>query len=361
MLHFLFPFIFGASTVFGQDPDTLLIHILNIENDTLRANQLYAKGFDLVDKNPQLAYTYARNCEKAAKKSRSQTHIAKSNNLLGILFYQQGTFKKALIYFETYLSANKTLNNILGIAHGFNNMGNCYLQLKQFQKAESYYLQAIENYNVLNNKTEVANGLMNLGVLKHEQKQLDASLQNYEKALQTGKELNDYFIKANCLNNLAQVFCDKGDLEKALAYNYDALELRELMDLNVDIVDSHLSIAEIALKQKNTVLAEENLNLAIDICSRIGYNQGKINYYKLFSELQQQKNNYQSAFENYKLYKQLNDSILLTQGGEIKYDFKETIKPIYNRTKSSIKNMWLLSLVSLLLIIIPFVLIRYKR
>ena len=133
------------------------------------------------------------------------------------------------------------------------------------------------------------------------------------------------------------------------------------MDLDLDVSDSHLSIAETALKQKNLVIAEENLNLALQICNRIGYVQGKINYYKLFSELQEQKNNYQSAFENYKLYKQLNDSIRLTEGSELKFDFRETEGPAYSNNERNIKNLWLLSLLSLILIIVPFVLIRYKR
>ena len=361
MLRFLIVFLFFGFCMLGQDPDTLLTTILNIENDTTRVNQLYKQGFDLVDKNPQLAYNYAHNCEKAAKKSKSLRHISKSKNLLGRLFYTHGHYKRAVVYFEEYLKSSLALNNTLDIAFGYMNLGNAYMALKHFDKVEHFYLKAIDGYNSLNNKEQVANGLTNLAVLKHLQNQLDAALENYQKAFETGEELNDYNIKANCLNNMAQIFFDKGNYEKALAYNYDALELREFMELDVDLADSHFSISEIAIKQKNTVLAEDNLDLAFQICNKIGYNQGKINYYKLFSELQEQKNNYKSSMENFKLYKQLNDSILLTEGSELKFNFKETTEPIFNRTKSEIKNMWLLSLLSLLLIIIPFVLIRYKR
>ncbi len=361
MLRFSIVFLFCSFKLLSQDADTLLPKILLIENDTLRANQLYSKGFDLVDKNPQLAYAFAQNCEKAAKKSKSLKHISKSKNLLGRLFYSHGHYKRAVIYFEDYLKGGINLKDTLGMAWGYMNLANAYMQLGHFDKVEHFYLKAIDYYNILNNKEQVANGLTNLAVLKHLQKQLDAALENYQKAYEIGKELNDYNIKANCLNNMAQVFLDNGNYEKALAYNYDALELRELMELDVDVCDSYLSIAEVALKQKNTAVAEENLNLALQICNRIGYVDGKINYYKLFSELQEQKNNHQASLENYKLYKQLNDSILLTEGDELIFDFKEAVEPTYIHAESRVKNMWLLSLLSLILVIIPFVLIRNKR
>jgi tetratricopeptide (TPR) repeat protein len=361
MLRFLIVFLFCGFKLLSQDADTLLTTILQIENDSLRVNKLYTVGFSLVDKNPQLAYIYAQNCEIAAKRSRSIKHISKSKNLLGRLFYTHGHYKRAVIYFEEYLHGSIKLKDTLGMAYGYMNLGNAYMQLEHFDKVEDFYLKAIHYYNILNNKEEVANGLTNLAVLKHLQKQLDAALENYQKAFEIGKQLNNYTIKANCLNNMAQIFFDKGIYEKALAYNYDALELRELMELDVDVADSHFSIAEIALKQKNTTLVEENLEIAFQICNKIGYNQGKINYYKLFSELQEQKNNYQSSIENYKLYTQLKDSILLTEGGDLIFDFKETAEPTPIQTEGQIKNMWLLGLLSLILIIIPFVLIRYKR
>lgn len=363
MLKYLIVFIVFGLNMLGQDLDTLLTSILRIENDTEIVNQLYKQGFDLIDKNPQIAYTYAQNCERIAKKCKSPKHISKSDNLFGILFYKKGNYKKALTHFEKYLSANKAIKNILGMAYGFTNLGNTYLQLKQFKKAENYYLLAIEYYNALNNKVELANGLINLGVLKHEQKQLEAANENYEKALETGKELNNYEIKAICLNNLAQVLSDKGDYDKAMAYNYDALELREMMGLEVDMSDSYLSITDIALKQRNLELAEENLNLALVLINKLVYYEGKMVYHKLTSELYSLKNNYQLAYQNLKIFTQLNDSLLLLQSEEPIYGFEEDfLEPIDNYTYDSpLKNKSLLVLLLILITFISYMIYKNKR
>lgn len=363
MLKYLLLFIFCGMNLLGQDPDTLLTTILRIENDTECVNQLYDQGYDLIDKNPKLAYVYAQNCEKIALKSKSIWHISRSYNLLGILFYKQGNFKKAKAYFEQHLSTSKALNNQLGIAFSLTNLGHIHLQLKQYDYAEKNYLMALEYHNILHNKTEVANGLINLGVVKHEQKQLEAAYENYEKALQTGKELNNYEIKAISLNNLAQVFLDKGEYEKAMAYNYDALELRELMGLEVDMVDSYLSIADIALKQKNPELALENLNLALGLCNKHEYSEGKMTYHKLASELYSQQNNYQVAYQHLKTYTQLNDSLMLMQNIDSYYEFNEAFsQPIEDDTyDGSIKNKFFMVVLLILIIFISFIIFKNKR
>jgi tetratricopeptide (TPR) repeat protein len=337
----------------------MLTYILRLENDTEKVNRLYTQGLELTDKNPQLASLYAEHCESIAKKNGSLKHVSKAYNLSGILSTKYGNYKKALLCFENHLGASQKLNDALGFAFGLTNLGNIYLRLNQFQKAEEYFLSAVEKYNALGNKTEVANGLINLGALKHQLNQLDAAYENYEKALQTGKELNNYEIKAICLNNIAQIFLDKGNYEKALAYNYDALELRELMGLDVDVSDSYLSIAEVALKQKNIDLAEENLDLASNLCDRLAYHEGKMTCHQLASELYALKINYQLAYENLKLYNQLKDSLTLLQHEEPAY--VENEKPVMLCPQEPVKNLWMLIVLCLLAVVIPFTLFRLKR
>lgn len=363
MLKYLIVFVFCYLNSMAQDPDTLLTSILRLENDTEIVNQLYTQGFDLIDKNPQSAYKYAQNCERISQKTKSLKHISKSTNLLGILFYKKRNYKKALIYFEKYLAGTKAVNNNLGEAFAYTNIGNTFSQLKQFGKAEHYYLLAIEYYNALNNKAELANGLINLGVLKHEQKQLDAAYENYLKALETGRTLNNYEINAICLNNLAQVFSDAGNYDKALANNYDALELRELMGLEIDMADSYLSIAEIALKQKNVELALENLNLALVLCNKHDYFEGKIVYHKLASEFYSQKNDFHLAYQNLKLFTQLNDSLLRFQSEEPVYDFEENVPEISdtNYNADTIRNKSLIILLLLITIFISYTYFKNKR
>jgi len=363
MLKYLIVFIISSQILSAQEADTMLNKILDIENDTERVNQLYTRGFDLVDKNPQLAFKYAQNCELTARKSKSPRHISKSYNLSGILFYKQGDLKKSLFYFRKYLVSTQELNNGLGVAFSLTNLGHIYLQLKQFPKAEKHYLLALEYYNAQNNKIELANGLINLGVLKHEQNQLDAAFENYQTALQMGIALNNYDIKAICLNNIAQVYFDKGDFGKALSYNFDALEIREIMGLEADLADSYLSIAEITIKQGDLALAQENLDSALELCNKLEYYEGKMTYHKLLAELYYLKNNYQLAYQNLKVFTQLNDSIITFQEDEPLYDLEENRQePIEEDFEfDKITNKPMMFLLLIIIIFISYIIFKNKR
>lgn len=361
MLRALFLFLIISLTVRSQDPDTLLTSLLQTENDTLRANQLYTQGFDLIDKDPQLAYLYAQNCQKAALAGHSLRHISKSYNLLGILYFKNGEFSKSLDCFENYLTTSKTINNTLGVAFAYTNLGHIYLQTRKFQDAEKYYLKALEFYNLLNNKVEVANGLINLGVLKNERQQQDAAFECFQKALQTGNELNNYEIKAICLNNMAHYYFEKREFEKSLALNYDALELRDMMGLDVDRADSYLSIAENAVQLNNPLLAKECLDTAFTLCNKTGYSEGIMNYYKALSNLEALNNNYQDAYAYLIKYTQMRDSLVLSQDQLSEFDFNELETIESYLADKPYKNTWLFILLFIMITFISYSLFRLKR
>ena len=88
----------------GQENDTLLPRILALNNDTEKVNQLYTRGFSLRNSDPQTAFYYANLCEEKAQISESKIHLAKSYNLLGILFYKKGDYKTALAYHKKAVS-----------------------------------------------------------------------------------------------------------------------------------------------------------------------------------------------------------------------------------------------------------------
>src|SRR6185369_8611512 len=95
----------------SQESDTVLPRILALHNDTEKVNQLYARGFSLRNSDPQTAFYYANLCEERAQISESKIHLAKSYNLLGILFYKKGDYKTALAYHKKSLALRTECKN----------------------------------------------------------------------------------------------------------------------------------------------------------------------------------------------------------------------------------------------------------
>jgi tetratricopeptide (TPR) repeat protein len=260
--------IFLSFTYFAQVNDSLLYQIKNIENDTERVNQLYKTGFDLRNSDPELSYQYAVICEQEALKSKSAIHIAKSYNLLGVLFYKKGDYTKALQFQKKSLQLNQSVHNEFGIAINQANIGNIYSDINYPKLAEYAYLQSLQASNKTNNTIQITRCLINIGVLKHNQKQLNAAIKQFEEALNYANTIGNYELIATCYNNIGTILREQNKLDSALMYLEEGLKIRQLIDDDFELADSYNNIAMVYIKQKNFDQAASYILLADEICTK---------------------------------------------------------------------------------------------
>jgi len=348
----------------AQQSDTLLTRILTIRNDTEKVNQLYKGGFSLRNTDPQLAFYYANLCEEQAQVSGSKRHLAKSYNLLGILFYKKSDYTKALAYHQKALAIRMELRDLNGVALSQTNLGNIYTDLQLFEKAESSYLKALTLFRENGDQKRAADCLINLGVLKQTLKQNEAAFENYAMALKIAEKINDYEMSSLCLNNMAQVFFEKGNYDKSIAYNEDALKIRNMMDNNLEVADSYLNLASNYIRLRKYEKALEYLDTAYHISSRYQYYDAMQTAFKIYSEYYSELKNYEEAYNWLKKYEGSKDSIMAEQSAreaEFDFDLPETVGQATYRPTQHLHNLWLLTVVLLFIIFVPFILIRYKR
>ncbi|WP_317898959.1 tetratricopeptide repeat protein [Aurantibacillus circumpalustris] len=347
----------------AQQSDTVLARILALKNDTVKVNQLYKQGFSLRNSDPKLAFYYANLCEERAHISGSKKHLAKSYNLLGVLFYKKGDYTKALAYHQKALSIRTEVKDNFGAALSQTNLGNIYTDLQLFERAENSYLAALAIYRENGDEKRAADCLINLGVLKQTLKQNEAAFENYVHALKLAEKLNDYEMRSLCLNNMAQVFYDKGNYEKSIAYNEDALKIRNLMENNLEVADSYLNLAANYIRVKDNQKALEYLDTAYAIGTHYQYYEALQTAFNSYSEYYFQLKNYEQAYYWLRKYQQSKDSVMLEQSArEAEFDFN--LPEIIGQSpvkKREIHNLWLLISVMVFLIFIPFIFIRFKR
>lgn len=363
MLRVLFLFLLISLTVKSQDPDTLLTYILKLENDTERVNQLYKQGFSLRNKQPQLAYTYAKYAEKGARQSSSKKHLAKSYNLLGILFYKKGQYKTAINYHKHALALRSEINDVLGIAQSQNNLGNVYVDIKLYGKAEQAYLHAMQAYKTIGNIEKVKDCLNNLGVIKHNLKQHNAAIENYKMALNFC-EKNDYTSKAMYLSNMGEAYLGKHDTVNAIAINEDALEMRLMTDNIMEAGDSYVNLAGIYIVTGDYAKTKQYLRLADSIANAYDYFELKLLVLKISAFYNKAINNSTDGFQLLEDYYYKRDSIVAQQQMELlKYDFEEDFsQPIENDNyHGPIKNKFFMVVLLILIIFISFIIFKNKR
>jgi len=347
----------------AQVNDSLLLQINEIENDTEKVNQFYKLGFDLRNTEPEWSYEIAILCKKAALKSQSPKHIAKSYNLLGILFYKKGNYSKALLYQKQALALNASIHNETGIAINQTNLGNIYSEINYPEQAEQAYLQALQAYNITNNTLHIARSLINIGVLKFSQKQYDAAIKQFEEALPYATQLGDNELTASCYNNIGITLTYQEKPDSALLYLEEGLKIRQLIDDEFELADSYNNIAIVYIKQKDFNQALNYISLANEICEKYDYTEALLELYhtrSLFFEAQQ---DYQQANIWLKKHYALKDSIQTLEKTTLELDFPENkeINISNNQATKHTDNTWLFVSCLMMLICIPLFLIRYKR
>lgn len=363
MMRALILFLTISLTGLAQDPDTLLFTILKLENDTEKVNQLYKQGFSLRNNNPQLAYLYAKHSERQALECGSKKHLAKSYNLLGILYYKKGVYKTAVNYHRHALQLRSEINDYLGIAQSQQNLGNVYSEIKMMDKAEKAYLGAMNAYYKIGLTEKAQECLNNMGVIRHALKQYDAAIENYKMALAMCKE-NDYDAKARYLSNMGEAYLGNHDTLKAIAFNTDALKLRAMAENDMETGDNYVNLAGIFIVTKEFEKAKRYLQIADSIANLYDYFDLKLNVYKISAFYNQANGNAKEGFELLENYYHKRDSLLAAQQmATLQYDFEENFsEPVKVRASiQTISNKWMALILILSLAFISYTLFKNKR
>ena len=184
----------------------------------------YFRGFSLSEKG---LYKQARIEFNLINKSFQYYYLV--DNGIGVLFYYEKKFEKAIFY---YLKAEKEIlkhKDELEISYLYRNIGICYLHLKQFDKAEFYLKKEILlnskeiTKNVINSNTNIAN----LYYLQYKDKQ---AIYYFLKAYTLSKNIKDFNLKQTTAFNMAAVEENRGDYKKALEYRKESTQWKDSLN-----------------------------------------------------------------------------------------------------------------------------------
>ncbi len=150
---------------------------------------------------------------------------------LGILYYQIGSYKKAIEYHEKALEISRNIGDRKGEGNGLGNLGNAYRNLGEVKKAIKYYKQALVISKEIGNRQGEGNWLGNLGSAYRNLGEVKKAIKYYKQALVISKEIGDRQGEGAELGNLGIAYSDLGQVQKAIEYYEQALAIgKEIKD-----------------------------------------------------------------------------------------------------------------------------------
>ena len=238
---------------------------------------LYMFGFDKI-KEHDIALTYLERTLLIRNLFDDKRSLAKTHNLIGVVYQNKGDYKQAISYFNKALELGKEVFNesksdrdesFLG--RTYNNIALNYYWIGEFEKSKKFHLLAIEIKEKCSDPNDQAFSYNNIGALFEAMSKRDnyMAMSYHQKAYNIRKNLNSMINLAFTLNNMGVIEKNSGNYKDALIYLNKALELRESVHgsdaVHPDIAQTCTNIADIYINMNEIKEAKRFLDRAINI------------------------------------------------------------------------------------------------
>lgn len=272
---------------------------------------------------------------------------------IAVLHGDSGAYQKAILLMKEALALQKQLNEPSGIANTCMNIGAMYKEFGDYTHALEYTLQSLAYFEKTGRKPDLANVHLNLGAIYSDLGNVPAAINELRKSEQLNLEINNPGGQSIAYLNMAMTYHDIGNYDSALYYGklslYRARQIRDVYSMagiynglssaygSLGYLDSALIYADSSYK-----FSKESGNLPFVISSlmnrsaiflRKSLPQKAKEYalealalgreyndlysikkaYLLLSGADSALNNFQGAYNYFKLYNAASDSLLNDQ------------------------------------------------
>lgn len=299
--------------------------------------------------NYEQALVYYNQSLELFKKLGNENIQAECLNNIGLIYKSLSEFNIALDYFYDSLTIFEKVNNKAGKARCLFNIGQIYLQRGNSSYALNYCNKSLLLLEQLGDKMRIAQRYNFIGLVYFKQSNYPLAIEHYSKSLQVSQDLEDKEGIASCLNNLGLAHWKGGEIDTAMVNCKLALNIFEEIKFRGGVADALLNLGLMHLDKQKDELALDHLFKALDISETIQDEERKSyilsgisNVYRFRNEHRKALNysdqslliadnlglliiqrdvreqlsdiyaalkNYNKAYENYILFKVLNDSV----------------------------------------------------
>ncbi|MCW3105061.1 MAG: nprA [Bacteroidetes bacterium] len=227
---------------------------------------------------------------------------------MGMVLNQSGNRPKGLAKLQQALVIAEKLGHKKNVAQIMLYIGSAYSETKNEDYALDYFRRAQEIAWQQSDTALLVEVDMFIGNSHYYGKRYEKSIESYEQVLRL-VEKSDGKIYAGALGNIGNVYADMGENEKALEYQFRAVGLFEKIGdkQGLTICYSAIGTSFYALKQYSKAI--EYYSKALAIAEEISSWEDLIEIHLGMSRTYEALNDYKKAYDNFKLYKQFNDSV----------------------------------------------------
>ncbi len=307
---------------------SLISRPLSPSVDTATANALNDLSWEFrMQDDYAHAFEFAYKALFFSKNIRFRKAEGYAYHTMGLLLREQGNYPGALKNYFACLKIKEELNNKPQIS-------NCNMEIAWVYRKEGDYKNALKFGETawkvsdqINDKFDMANASMQIGAIYKDMGDYPKALASLNTSLKLEEEIGARLIGTHIL--IGEVYKLQGEYDKAKEFFYSSLKIAE----GTEGVKSpsngsiYYDLGEMSMKLHDLAAAEKYYKKGIALSNQLGLKESiKENYYGL-AALDSIREDYRSAFENFKYYIAYKDSLLNEQNTkritqvQMQYDF----------------------------------------
>ena len=260
-----------------------------------------------------------QNLDKAIKIGREIDYkeaVAIAFSSIGLVNNNLSNYPEALKNHLEALKIREALKDKKGLARSYSNLGNISSKIGNYDDALKYHIAAFKLRNELNDRKGLLGSYNNIGTIYNHAGNYKKALENYQEALKIGMEYGDISGLAIVNLNIGDTYCALKEYDKALDCNFKALKFQKTIKNDFGITRCYIYLACIYKALHELQLSRVYLDSAIKFSKALGAKQLIRDSYELLSEVDSLANNWENAYNHYKIYVQYKDSIINKDNSE---------------------------------------------
>jgi len=212
---------------------------------------------------------------------------------LGSTYYDVGELNLA---YENAKKAESLTNNKEDLMYIYNLIGKILNSIDYLDDALLYYSRSLSLAKDLGNTDMQASVLNNIAIIYKEKGELDKALSYYKDSLNLQTNEKE---KATIYNNIANIYSYKGDYQKAVEYYQKAIEIADRYGDYHSASKHKLNLGDTYRRMKDYENAEKYLSEGLEGVKKLGDKYSEATGYEFFGWLYKDKGDKETAREYY--------------------------------------------------------------
>ncbi|MGK7388900.1 MAG: tetratricopeptide repeat protein [Candidatus Cyclobacteriaceae bacterium M2_1C_046] len=252
---------------------------------------------------------YNENAKDVYQESGYQFGLAKANNALGALYMQLDEYELSADYYFKAADVFEDQGNLNELSTVLYNLAWLSKQQGQRNEAFDYLERSVELSEQTGNIGNEATGYNFMGLFQYDFHEYDKALENFQKAYELRERIGYKKGMSDVNFNMGLVYEKKGLYKTALEKYLESYETDKKLGAKLGIAIGENVLGHIYTKIGQFSKAEEKLNDAREKFMEIQVKTGLLNNYLYTSQYYEAVGNKDQAFDYYKHYSTLKDSI----------------------------------------------------